>query len=83
MYYFIVNFIKSGCAGVSYTRLAQNLQLKEQPICEETQAVFLSSAGIKNTFYQVPVNGLETLLTVPSSEYWVGLYVMRQTKMLI
>src|ERR1700749_1619085 len=55
--------------------VAQNLQLREQPICEETQAVLRSSVGMRTPSTICPSTVLKRLFTVPSSEYCVVLVV--------
>ena len=47
--------------------VAQNLQVKLQPTCDETQAVFLSAVGIKTPSIICPSNVLKRDLIVPSS----------------
>src|SRR3982751_4171444 len=52
--------------------VAQNLQLKLHPICEDTQAVFLSSVGIKTPSTKCPSTVLNRVLIVPSLLYCVA-----------
>src|SRR6185369_11297105 len=47
--------------------VAQNLQLRLQPICDETQAVNLDSVGIKTPSTKCPSQVLKRVLTVPSA----------------
>src|SRR4249920_2735315 len=56
--------------------VAQNLQVRLQPICDDTQAVFLFSVGINTPSIKCPSKVLNLDLTVPSLLNWVAFTVM-------
>src|ERR1700712_3460648 len=56
--------------------VAQNLQVRLQPICDETQAVFLLSVGINTPSIKCPSKVLNLDFNVPSLLCWVASTVM-------